>query len=161
MPTSIKHAPYDPPHDPETLVLTWIRRAREAQIRHYAMADRLSACARHLGLAVIAITALTGTSAFVSLVTLAVSPGLRVVVGLTSMSAAVLASLQTFLRYSERAELHRKAGARYGAVRRRLETIHVDGAREEAMFSIDVVRDELDDIAQNAPHVPRRVMATP
>jgi hypothetical protein len=145
-------------------VLAWIRRAREAQIRHYAMADRLSAYAKRLGLAVIAITAATGTSAFLSLVTTAVSPGLRLVVGMTSMSAAVLASLQTFLRYSERAELHRKAGARYGAVRRRLETIHAGELQyrhephEKEQCDIAVVRAELDDIAQSAPHLPRRFM---
>jgi hypothetical protein len=146
----------EPPADMGALVLEWIRRARESQIRHYSMADRLTACGRRLGLAVIGITAATGTSAFLSLVATAVSPDVRVVIGMTSMSAAVLASLQTFLRYGERAELHRRAGAQYGAVRRRLEAIHAADPGVQTPCVIDAVRDELDHIAQNAPHLPRR-----
>lgn len=150
--------PHDPPQDAPALVLTWARRAREAQMRHYALADRLAAYAKRLGLAVIAITALTGTSAFLSLVTTAVSPGLRLFFGMTSMSAAVLASLQTFLRYGERAEAHRRAGTRYGAVRRRLEAIHACEPLAPDMRDIAVVRDELDHIAQNAPPVSHRTV---
>lgn len=87
---------YQPPRDMSTLVLAWIRRARESQIRHYTMADRLTRCGRRLGLAVIGITAATGTSAFLSLVATAVSPDVHILIGMTSLSAAVLASLQTF-----------------------------------------------------------------
>jgi hypothetical protein len=139
-------------------VLNWIRRARESQIRHYTTADRLTASGRKLGLAVIAITTATGTSAFLSLVATAISPQLRIVIGLTSIGAAVLASLQTFLRYSERAELHRRAGAQYGAARRRLEAIHASDPYMHDMRDIESVRDELDQIAQNAPHLPRGVV---
>jgi len=38
--------------------------------------------------------------------------------------ALVMALLQTCLRYAERAEEHRAAGARYGAIRRRIEAIY-------------------------------------
>lgn len=148
---------HDPPRDTRSLVLAWIRRARESQIRHYTMADRLTRYGRRLGLAVIGITAATGTSAFLSLVATGVSPGVRVAIGMTSLSAAVLASLQTFLRYSERAELHRRAGAQYGAVRRRLEAIHAADPLAPDVREIDAVRDELDHIAQTAPHLPRRL----
>ncbi|SAK60686.1 hypothetical protein AWB77_02067 [Caballeronia fortuita] len=151
--------PYDPPRDTPALVLAWIRRARESQVRHYSMADRLTRCGRRLGLAVIGITAATGTSAFLSLVATVVSPDVRVVIGMTSLSAAVLASLQTFLRYSERAELHRRAGAQYGAVRRRLEAIHAADPSMHDARVVDAVRDELDHIAQSAPHLPRGVVA--
>ncbi|MDR5816076.1 MULTISPECIES: SLATT domain-containing protein [unclassified Caballeronia] len=153
------HQTCEPPQDARALVLNWIRRARESQIRHYTMADRLTASGRKLGLAVIGITTATGTSAFLSLVATAISPQLRIVIGLTSIGAAVLASLQTFLRYSERAELHRRAGAQYGAVRRRLEAIHAADPYLHDMRDIEGVRDELDQIAQNAPHLPRGIVA--
>jgi hypothetical protein len=146
---------YEPPVDEQQLLLKWIRRARESQIRHYTMADRLTRCGRRLGLAVIGITAATGTSAFLSLVATAVSPDVHILIGMTSLSAAVLASLQTFLRYSERAELHRRAGAQYGAVRRRLEAIHAADVSLRDACVVDAVRDELDQIAQTAPHLPR------
>jgi hypothetical protein len=150
---------YDPPRDTRSLVLEWTRRARQSQLRHYAMADRLTAYGRRLGLAVIGITTVTGTTAFLSLVATVVSPQWRVAIGMTSMSAAVLASLQTFLRYSERAELHRRAGAQYGAVRRRLEAIHAGDPYLHDMRDITLVRDELDHIAQNSPHLPHRAMS--
>lgn len=152
---------YHPPENAQALLSGWMRRARDAQVRHYAMADRLSAYGRRLGLAVIGITALTGTSSFLSLATNAVAPELRVVVGLTSMGAAVLASLQTFLRYTERADLHRRAGARYGAVRRRLEAMHVRDVSGRETAEMTAVRAELDGIAQDAPPVPRRAMRCP
>jgi hypothetical protein len=158
MTSTSAYTPYEPPEDTRSLVLNWLDRARESQRRHYAMADQLTARGRRLGLAVIGITAATGTSAFLSLVATAVSPDLRVVIGLTSMSAAVLASMQTFLRYSERAELHRRAGARYGAVRRRLEALHAAHPQTADRRDIEVVREELDYIAQNAPHVSRRIV---
>jgi hypothetical protein len=156
--TDTLDSPYHPPEDARALVLKWIRRARESQARHYMMADRLSARGKRLGLSVIGITAVTGTSAFLALVAKAVSPQLHIAIGMTSISAAVLASLQTFLRYSERAELHRRAGARYGAVRRRLETIHAGDPYMHDLRDIAAARDELDDIAQNAPHVPRSII---
>jgi hypothetical protein len=158
MTDTLLQARYDPPADARALVLKWIRRARESQMRHYTMADRLTARGKRLGLCVIGITAVTGTSAFLSLVAHAVTPALHVAIGMTSISAAVLASLQTFLRYSERAELHRRAGARYGAVRRRLEAIHAADPFMHDMRDIEVAREELDDIAQNAPHVPRSLI---
>ena len=119
---------YEPPIDEEELLLKWIRRARESQASHYDMADRLNRRGRWLAVSVIGITSLIGTSAFLSLVTTAVSSALRLIVGMTSVTAAVLAALQTFLRYAERAEQHRAAGARYGAVRRKLEAIYAGDA---------------------------------
>jgi hypothetical protein len=146
------------PDNPRSLVLKWMQRTRDSQIRHYTMADRLTARGRMLGLAVMGITTVTGTSAFLSLVATAVSPQVRIALGLTSMCATVLASLQTFLRYSERAELHRQAGARYGAIRRQLEAIHASDPYALELRDIATVRDELDHIAQHAPPVPRRVI---
>src|SRR5262249_49289710 len=48
-------------------------------------------------------------------------PRLRIVFGFGSVLAAKLASLQTFLRFSERSEQHRMAAAKYGIVRREIE----------------------------------------
>jgi len=147
---------YIPPEDEHDLILVWIRRARESQMSHYEMANLLSARERWLGLPVISITAIVGTSVFASLTVAAVSPLLRVAVGSLSVLAAVLAALQTFFKFAERAEKHRAAGARYGATRRKLEAIYAGDieAREGHYLS---VRKELDRLADISPHVPPRV----
>lgn len=88
------------------------------------MANLLGKRNRGLGVSVIAITPVIGTTAFLSMIATGVSPLVRIFVGLISVLASVMASLQTFLRYAERAEEHRAAGARYGAIRRRLEAIY-------------------------------------
>lgn len=145
---------YHPPVDEAELLLKWLRRARESQASHYDMTDRLHRRGRWLGIGVIAITTIIGTSAFLSLVATDVSSFLRAVAGLTSIAAAVLASLQTFLRYEERAEQHRAAGARYGAVRRKLEAIHAGDPDARDGHYLRAVRDELDRLAEDVPNVP-------
>jgi len=148
---------YRPPVNEDELLLKWIRRARESQKSHYDMADLLAARNRMFGIGVTALSALVGTTVFLSLVVEADSPWARLAVGLVSIAAAVSAALQTFLRYAERAEAHRSAGARYGAVRRRLEAIHAGdrGARDGRYVS--EVREILDRLAEDSPSVPPRV----
>lgn len=148
---------YKPPVDENELLLKWIRRARESQKSHYDMADMLAVRNRRFGVAVTAIAAFVGTSVFLSLVATAVSPWARILIGLASIAAAVSSALQTFLRYAERAEKHRAAGARYGAVRRQLEAIYAGnpGARDERQVS--EVRDALDRLAEDSPAVPPAV----
>jgi hypothetical protein len=59
---------YIPPKDQKELVLSWLRRARESQMAHYEMADRLSKKVKWLGVPVIILTVLVGASAFASIV---------------------------------------------------------------------------------------------
>lgn len=148
---------YEPPVDENQLLVKWIRRARESQMSHYDMADLLSARDRQFGWLVTALTAFVGTAVFASLNAQAVSAALRIFVGLVSVAAAVSAALQTFLRYAERAEKHRAAGARYGAVRRRLEAIFAGDADARDGHYLSAIRDELDRLAEDSPNVPPRV----
>ncbi|MBK3810313.1 SLATT domain-containing protein [Paraburkholderia nemoris] len=148
---------YEPPVDEDQLLLKWIRRARESQMSHYDMADLLSARDRSVGWLVTALTAFVGTAVFASLSSTAVSPALRIFVGFVSVAAAVSAALQTFLRYAERAEKHRAAGARYGAVRRRLEAIFAGDADARDGHYLTAIRDELDRLAEDSPNVPPHI----
>jgi hypothetical protein len=141
---------YTPPGTPEELVLAWLRRARESQLSHYEMANRLAKRNLMMGVPVIAITALVGTSAFGSIVADPVPILAKVAAGGASVLAAVLASLQTFFKFSERAERHKTFAAKFGAVRRELETLHASGkVAQEANF-VNVLRDKLDKLAVTA-----------
>src|SRR5437016_9781213 len=110
------------PTDVEVLVTDWFRRVRESQSVHYACANHFSRLHFALGLPTIFFTTVVGTAVFASMQK-QVTGTWSIVVGLMSIAAAVLASLQTFLRLSERADKHRVAGAAYGAVRRALELL--------------------------------------
>ncbi|KXU82111.1 hypothetical protein CI15_31505 [Paraburkholderia monticola] len=148
---------YEPPVDETELLLKWIRRARESQMSHYDMADLLSARERGIGWLVTVLTAFVGTAVFASLSTPPVSIEMRIFVGLVSVAAVISAALQMFLRYAERAEKHRAAGARYGAVRRRLEAVFAGDADAREAHYLTAIRTELDRLAEDSPNVPPRV----
>ena len=97
-----------------------------------------------------------GTSIFATLQKDQADIRLRIAVGIISVLAAVLASLQTFLRLSERAEKHRAAAVRYGALRRELETAIAKGGPYEDKL-VEGVREKLDSISSDSPEIPARV----
>ncbi len=112
-----------------------------------------------MGVPVIVITAAVGTSAFASIVTELVPPWAKMAVGAASVLAAVLASLQTFFKFSERAERHKTFAAKFGAVRRELEALHASGRAVQETNFINVLREKLDRLAEEAPAVPADVFA--
>ena len=144
-----------PPASTEELLHDWYRRAREAQFAHYEAAKPLSSANYKLGVPVAVLSGLVGTSIFA---TLQEQPNLafKIVVGIVSVLAAVLASLQTFLRFSERAEKHRAAAVRYGALRREVETAVAKGGPYDDKV-VDGLREKLDSISSDSPEIPDRV----
>jgi hypothetical protein len=98
----------------------WYERVTNAQKAHYLSTNHFTRWSMGLGIPVIALSAIVGTSIFFALQNRP-EPCVQILVGLCSLTATVLASLQTFLGHSERAEKHRVAGAKYGALCRELE----------------------------------------
>ena len=139
--------------EPDTgaLLRTWLGRARESQFAHYAAATRLAALHYIVGVPTSIAAAVVGTSVFASLDT-AVSATAKTIVGGISVPAAILAGLQTFWRFSERAERHCVTAGEYARIRRDIEQhlIFLDRANYCAVASI---RKALDDIAAKAPTV--------
>ncbi|WP_233835534.1 SLATT domain-containing protein [Paraburkholderia sp. ZP32-5] len=148
---------YEPPVDENELLLKWIRRARESQMSHYDMADLLSARERQMGWLTTVLTAFVGTAVFASLSMPPVSIEMHIFVGLVSVAATVSAALHVFLRYAERAEKHRAAGARYGAVRRHLEAVFAGDPDAREGHYLSTLRTELDRLGEDSPNVPPRV----
>ena len=149
-----KPSSYQPPANQRELVLAWLRRARESQMVHYEMANLLSTRGRWLGVPVIFITTVIGTSVFASLSSVDITPMAKIMVGSLSVIAAVLSSLQTFFKYSERAEKHRSTAARFGAIRRKLEILYADQSDIAEKHYLDSLREELDQLSDESPHVP-------
>jgi hypothetical protein len=94
------------------LLRDWSARAASSSAGHYSTAHGLSRRNILLGVPVVVLTTFIGTSVFATLQD-DIDTSLKIFVGVISVTAAVLASLQTFLRFGERAEKHRgqaKAG---------------------------------------------------
>ncbi|MFN9476497.1 SLATT domain-containing protein [Acidovorax sp.] len=142
---------YSPPATQAELVVAWLRRARESQFAHYRASNRLANYGRTFGVPVIVITAFVGASAFASILSQTVPLYAKVIAGLFSIAATVLSSLQTFFKFSERSEKHRTVGAKFGSIRRELESLHARG--EVSSSELAAVREKLDKLAEEAPNV--------
>ena len=137
------------------LMNEWYRRVAVTQYAHYLSANHFGTRNYWLGIPTVILSAFVGTSVFA---TIQAQPEiwLQIVVGISSIAAAVLASLQTLLGYSERAEKHRIAGAKYGSLGRQLEQFRT--VREIPSFEqIADIREHLDNLAIESPNNPLKI----
>jgi hypothetical protein len=134
------------------LLEDWHRRVTTAQFGHQRQADRYRALSLVFGIPVVVLTTLVGTSAFAA-VTHGASRSARIAVGVVSILAAVLASIQTFLGYGQAAERHRIAGARYASLRRSIE----EGLGRHDPSLLDRLRTDMDKVGAASPQIGRRI----
>ena len=127
------------------------------QLSHYEAAKPLSSLNNKLGIPVVILTTFVGTTVFAT-VEKEASGWLKIIVGLISVLSAVLASLQTFLQFSERAEKHRSTAARAGALRREIEQYFAEGNLESLpQDKIERLRGSIDNLSLDAPGVSQNV----
>jgi len=126
----------------------WYIRVDVSQRSHYLSAERYRRFAHWLGVPTAALSLFVGTAVFATLQT---KPSItaQICVGACSVLAAILAGLQTFFGYAERAEKHRMAGAKYGALGRQLEVVRSEGSIEAK--TIDRIREKIDALALESP----------
>jgi hypothetical protein len=148
--------------DMESLYESWHRRSAAAEAGHRRMAERMRRRYVMIGIPIVVLTTIVGTSVFASLQHETVSTPLRILVGSLSILAAVMSSLQAFLRYGTRAEGHRIATIRYETLRRDMsETLAIPrGSRTDPVRELDSVRQRLDRYAKESPIVDERLWAT-
>jgi hypothetical protein len=144
----------------EELLSKWLRRAREGQHSHHEAGKALKRANYILAIPIIVITTGLGTAAFATLTT-QLAGAWKVTFGALSIVAAVLSTLQTHMRYAERAEKHKALGAQYGNVRRRIESILATprGEREDRRATLDEIRARVDALSSEGDVVPRRIFA--
>jgi hypothetical protein len=147
--------------DVERLYESWHRRSAAAETGHRRMSERMRRRYVLLGIPIVILTTVVGTSVFASLQHDTVSTPLRILVGSLSILAAVMSSLQAFLRYGTRAEGHRIATIRYETLRRDMsETLAIPRAsRPDTVRELDSVRQRLDRYAKESPIVDERLWA--
>jgi hypothetical protein len=142
----------------EHLLESWHRRVAAAEAGHRMMADRLWRRHLALGIPVVVLTTVVGTSVFASIEGSNAKDWVLAIVGGVSLIAAVLSSLQTFLRYATRAEGHRVASIRYETLRRDLAKVLAlsRGVRGDAERVLDSVRQRMDRYAKESPAIGER-----
>lgn len=119
------------------LLEEWLFRIRRSQKAHYEAATYFERLNFWLGIPVIVLTTIVGSSVFISLQN-DTNAYMKFIVGTASIVAAILAGLQTFLRFSERSEQHRMCALKYGSIRRELEL--------KLTFPPDPIEPYLDDL---------------
>ncbi|MBA2751069.1 MAG: SLATT domain-containing protein [Actinobacteria bacterium] len=139
----------------EGLLREWHDRAAAARSAHYLLASRMRRRNIAVGVPAVVLSAVVGTSLFATLSEANVPTSLRVTIGLISLIAAVLAALQTFFGFSQRAERHVIAGDWYSAIRRQMEeTIALpEEERDPPRECLDGIRKEMSKISQQAPEI--------
>jgi hypothetical protein len=141
--------------NPEALLLRWIKRSRESSFAHYTAESKYSKLHYLIGIPAATFAAIVGTSVFASLET-NVDIRIKIALGAISIIAAILTGLQTFLRYPEKAERHRKTAVDYGSIRREIEQQLVyPNTISDA--SVNNIRKRLDEVAAIAPNVPQHL----
>jgi hypothetical protein len=152
----------DTSHDAETwtpqvehLLDDWRNRVYAAQAAHYGAADTFRLMNYVVGVPAVVFSSLVGTALFAGLEK--DSPK-TILVASASILAAVLAGLQTFLRFAERATQHATAGDWYSAIRRDIEQVlnlPVE-ARGKAKDCLDGIRKEMNRASQDSPELSGR-----
>lgn len=81
----------------------------------------------------------------------------KMIAGMLLLLSAILTSLQTFLKYSEQAENHRNASARYQSLHHSVDQLLAFPAKDESsLFTwCDKLRDRWDELNLEVPNVAR------
>ncbi|WP_065877034.1 MULTISPECIES: SLATT domain-containing protein [unclassified Pseudomonas] len=138
--------------------------AQKKSNAHYRMSEKAKAKHNTLGIPVAVSTTVVGTTIFTTLNSTSQNLYVQIAIGLLSLSAAVLAALQTFFNFGDIATQHKQAAASYEAVRHKLDifllshgALHEDLSLDAPLKELRVIAAELDEIAKKAPSVPDSV----
>jgi hypothetical protein len=136
----------------------WLFRIQKAQLAHIKTAVYFERLHLWLGVPVVILTTFVGTSVFATLQKEA-STSIKIVTGVASVLAAIMAGLQTFLRYAERAERHRFSGGKYGALRREAEhrLAFPPSNTDELNNYVSSLRERWDKLSEDCPTAPNRI----
>ncbi len=142
------------------LLQDWATRAAASASTHNRIAGKLARYNVLLGVPVVMCSTFVGTSLFATIQHQG-SVQFKIGVGMISVAAAVLASLQTFLRFAERAEKHRVAASRWEALRREIaEMISLHPTYPESKGDpkkyLDSLRERMDKLSDESPAMGER-----
>jgi hypothetical protein len=143
---------------PNELIEEWHAGIRINVLSHYQCAKLFESYHRVLGYPTVILSALAGTT-FISTLNDSNIWWAQASAIMLSLAVTVLASLQTFLRYSERSEKHKTAATEFGKLRRELEQIIalIPQGSAVAKGDMESIRTKWGELSTHAPAIPNRV----
>jgi len=140
------------------LINHWRFRVHRMQLAHYMTARKFDDRHLWLGLPAIALSTIVGTTVFAS-ISKNTEIIIQILVGLFSVTAALLTALQTFLKYSELSEKHRVAGAKFANLKHRIELLItlVEPPPEELKKQLTMIEDQWAKVREESPNIPTRI----
>jgi hypothetical protein len=143
---------------PNELIEEWRAGIRISVLAHYECAKVFDRYHQRLGYPTVILSAVAGTT-FVTTLNDSSLGWARNAAIVLSLSVTVFASLQTFLRYSERSEKHKTAATEFGKLRRELEQIIalIPDGESVAKHEIESIRTKWGELSTHAPAIPNRI----
>ena len=146
----------------KSLIIDWSVRLKNAQVGHYKCSERLYLLANVTGFLLILTTTLVTALLFFD-TTGPNEEQWQILLFILSVSSAGLASIVSFVRFAERAELHRSAASRYGKLRRQLEfldTYRNTQQDTQVKEKLKLLRIEWEYVSSDAPLTPKSAIPT-
>lgn len=135
-----------------SLLFKWHHRIRASQRGHYKAVAILERKQKSLGMIVVVLTSIIGTSLFYSLTNTGTNDINTFITGIISAIATVLAALQTHLNYPAKQTTHIIAATQLSSLKKRIEEkVAVEDDEKELKSFIREIRAEWDAITSGAP----------
>ncbi len=141
------------------LLETWLHRAERVQNAHYSASDYFEFLSRLIGIPAVILSTLVGTTVFATL-SESTDAWVKILVGLASVTAAILTAVQTTTNYGDRAQKHHWAGVRYGCFKREIQEKMVfseGNTSEELQAYFNDLRLRWDQVTESCPTIPMRI----
>lgn len=139
--------------DKSDLLNQWHTALRTFHIQHILAAKHNEKMHKRLGVPVVILGAVVGTSVFANLES---NPEtwVKILIGSLSVTSAVLAALQTFMGFSDLAEKHKNASTKYGMLRRELEQFMATQSPEDQNHAtfLEEFRKQWDQVDAESPN---------
>jgi hypothetical protein len=135
----------------------WLKGLRIFHAAHFRAATFYARLGRLLGVPVVALTTIVGTTIFTTMAE-AQDDWLKIGAGVLSLLAAILAGVQTFLDYSGRAQRHHHAGVEFGSLRREVEEFLAFSRNDQEIEEfMKKTRTRWDTLVEASPDVSQKI----
>jgi hypothetical protein len=141
----------------QTLAKARLRKVTVLSVAHGIAADQAERRNKWLGVPVVILASIVGTSVFASLTDLGKSQiPVAIVTGLLSVLAAVLAAIQTLFNFAGSAQAHARATIRFQTIGNAIEHLLVEGSGTIRQ-QLQQVDEEVTKAQEESPRVSQRL----